>query len=363
MSSYDVREEHMYGDYHGIMNPQYCNNPYILEWWTSKHDQALSLQIEEGQWTWYCGITHKIVAITPPEVIERWRQKDPLCSRYAWYNILMHFSISRAGSLGLTKHIRKPKWKICPLCNQKFVEDSLPDPLVKRLGIDHLDFCSPCLKEKVCQNTGDHNMPREEVLIYLRKLAEVLGRIPPQGFGEGIDDFRGLDFQERLALLRVLKNKPSTFRVKKLFRSWLKALIEAELLEDGTRKTSRGIQCLARDGHVCFSLGEKTIDDYLYSSGIPHEKEPPYPEGNFRADFSVNGIFIEYFGLKGNPEYDSKISLKKKICKRHNIKMIAIYPTDLITGNKLKNKLKLKQGVGVESFLFTIEAGSAEVIR
>jgi len=110
--------------------------------------------------------------------------------------------------------------------------------------------------------------------------------------------------------------------VKTLFGSWLKALIEAEVLEDGARRTSRGTQCLAKDGHVCLSLGEKTIDDLLHSHGITHEKEYPYPERDFRADFLVDGVFIEYFGLTGDPDYDAKTRLKQRICKKHEIKLI-----------------------------------------
>ncbi len=123
------------------------------------------------------------------------------------------------------------------------------------------------------------------------------------------------------------------------FNSWLAALIDAGVLEDGTRKTSRGIQTLAKDRHVCLSLGEKTIDDFLFDRGIPHEKEPRYPIGNFRADFLVNGIFIEYFGLAGNPDYDAKIKKKMKICLDFGISLISIYPSDLISDKKLQKKL------------------------
>jgi len=83
-------------------------------------------QIEKDQWLWYWGITEEITAITSSETLDTWRQEDPLCSKYAWYNVLMHFAASRAQNLGLTKEIRKPEWKVCPLCNQRFVEDSLP---------------------------------------------------------------------------------------------------------------------------------------------------------------------------------------------------------------------------------------------
>ncbi len=115
--------------------------------------------------------------------------------------------------------------------------------------------------------------------------------------------------------------------------------MEAGVLEDGTRRTTRGTHCLAKDGHLCLSLGEKTIDDLLHAHGVAHEKEPSYPEGNYRADFAVGDVFIEYFGLAGQADYDARAKLKQRICKKHGIKLISIYPADLVSAKKLENKL------------------------
>ncbi len=335
MSVYDYRDKPAYGNF--SVKPSYCRNSHILKWWTPAHDQLIVEQIEKAQWLWYWGITDEITKITSPEIIETWKQEDPLCSKYAWYNILMYFAAARAQNLRLTKKIRKPEWKSCPLCNQKFVEDSLPAPLVERLGIDDLDFCAPCLREALFE--GSDSRSKEEVLNYLRDIADMLQRVPNQNFGEGVKDLKNLDFQERFAVLQILKRKPTTGRVKELFGSWLNALIQAGILEGGARRTSRGTQCLAKDGHVCLSLGEKTIDDFLYGCNIAHQKEPHYPEGNFRADFSVAGIFIEYFGLTGDSEYDARTKLKQRICKKHSIQLISIYPSDLVDFEKLERKL------------------------
>lgn len=341
LNIYDHRDKPAYGDL--SVEESYCKNPHILKWWSPAHDQVVIDQIEKEQWSWYWEITDEIVQITAKETLAAWQQEDPLCSKYAWYNVLMYFAISRAQTQGFTDSIREPKWKTCPLCNKAFIENSLPAPLISRLGINHLDFCAPCLREALFQ--GADTLTKQEVLEYLQDLAEVLQRVPNQNFGEGVDDLHGLDYQERLALLQVLKRKPTVKRVKDLFGSWLKALVEAEILEEGTRRTSRGTQCLAKDGHVCLSLGEKTIDDFLYNHEIVHQKEPSYPERNFRADFLVDDIFIEYFGLKGNPEYDAKTQLKQRICRKHGIQLISIYPSDLISEKKLRRKLLLLEQV------------------
>lgn len=332
-----IYEQRTQPAYRAFAEESYCRNRHILKWWSPAHDQVLVEQIEKEQWMWYWETPDRIVEITSPETIDAWKNTDPICSKYAWNNILMYFSISRANSLGLTDRIREPIWKICPLCNQRFIEDSLPFPLVKRLGVDHLDFCAPCLSQTIFQ--GSDTLSEESALAYIQDLAALLQRVPSQDFGGGIGDLWDLGFEERLALLNLFQQKPTVRRIKELFGSWLGALIAAGVLEDGTRRTSRGTQCLAKDGHVCLSLGEKTIDDFLYAQGVIHEKEPPYPEGNYRADFLVGDVFVEYFGLKGNPDYDAKTRLKKRICKRHGIRLISIYPSELISVKKLSSKL------------------------
>ncbi len=337
MSIYDYRDRPAYRPFK--VEPHYAKNRHILKWWAPNHDQLVADQIARKQWVWSWSITDEIVKATPQATIEAWKKADPICREYAWYNVLMCFAEARARQLGFDKAIRRPMWKTCLLCKQKFVEDSLPVPLVERLGIDRLDFCAPCLRDTVLQGTGDDSASAESIGKYLRALATAIGCVPTQNFGEGTTDLLDLDTKERVAVLKLLRRKPTVRRVKALFGSWLNALIQAGVLEDGTRRTSRGIQTIAKDGHVCLSLGEKTIDDFLYAHGIHHEKEPRYPEGNFRGDFKVKKAFIEYFGLAGDPDYDSKIKEKVRICRKHGITLVAIYPQDLVSQRKLENKL------------------------
>jgi len=201
---------------------------------------------------------------------------------------------------------------------------------------------------KVCLLRGFYLAPekkvkdkttKKEIIDFLNRLTVVLERVPAQNVGQGMYDLIDVPFDKRLDLLRVLKNRPSEERVKKVFGSWLKALIEAGILVDGTRETSRGTQTIALDGHTCLSLGEKTIDDFLYARGIVHKKEPRYPDSNFRADFQVGDVFIEYFGLAGDAAYDVKIKEKIRLCEMHGIKLVTLYPKDLIATSKLEKKL------------------------
>lgn len=59
----------------------------------------------------------------------------------------------------------------------------------------------------------------------------------------------------------------------------------------------------------------------------------------YRADFLVNGVFIEYFGLAGDPDYDERTRIKKEICLRHGLRLIALYPNDLMSSARLGKKL------------------------
>jgi len=104
----------------------------------------------------------------------------------------------------------------------------------------------------------------------------------------------------------------------------------------------RGTQCLAKDGHVCLSLGEKTIDDLLHAHGISHDKEPRYPGSNYRADFLVGDVYIEFFGLTGNAEYDAKTKRKQRLCREKGIELVSIYPKDLVSVKQLQRKLLTK---------------------
>jgi hypothetical protein len=329
MSVYDYRDKPAYRS--DAFKPY--TNANISKWWGEEHDNLIKLTIDEWQWNWYWEISKAIIAHTGEETIASFMSLDNLDNK------IMNFAITRAQNIGLTDLIREHKWKVCPLCQNEFIEDSLPHPLIKRLGIDQIEFCSPCLKDAVLQNAGSETKSKEEVLAYLMDLVTVLQRIPHQGYGEGMNDLKGLNYQERLNLLQVLQRKPSTSHVKKLFGTWLQALIDAGVLEDDVRRTSRGIQCIAKDGHICLSIGEKTIDDFLYAHGIVHEKEPYYPEGKYRADFEVDGIFIEYFGLTGNPEYDKKTKEKQRLCKKFGIKLISLFPNDLVSESRLDAKI------------------------
>ena len=124
------------------------------------------------------------------------------------------------------------------------------------------------------------------------------------------------------------------------FGSWTTAIQAAGLIPHRSHdhRMYRRMKTKANDGHVCDSISEAIIDNWLAENKIPHARDIRYPTTNHKADWAVknNNVFIEYFGLaKDSPRYDREVKLKKKLCRQNNIKLIEIYPKNLYPINRL----------------------------
>lgn len=117
------------------------------------------------------------------------------------------------------------------------------------------------------------------------------------------------------------------------FGTWNKAIVAAGFEPNPVRFANRHI---ANDGHECDSFAEKIIDDWLYTHNIPHERSVPYNYHNMTADFKIDDVFVEFLGLKGElNDYDRLVSIKQKLWKQLNLKIITLTPNDLFPKNKL----------------------------
>ncbi len=115
---YGVRDRPLYDD--GPTDPSFARNPHILAWWTEEHDQLMARLIKRERWLWDVVVTDEVVAITPEEVLARWRATDPKVHRegsrddeyqregYAWYNVIMYFAKSRVRKRSREPHPRNP---------------------------------------------------------------------------------------------------------------------------------------------------------------------------------------------------------------------------------------------------------------
>ncbi len=93
------------------------------------------------------------------------------------------------------------------------------------------------------------------------------------------------------------------------------------------------------NGDYVKSYGEKLIADFLFEHDITYkyERNHFWNDVNYRPDFTIfktpkSGIIIEYFGLKGDQDYD--LMTDKKIeywNNKNNWELLAFYPYDVST--------------------------------
>ena len=130
------------------------------------------------------------------------------------------------------------------------------------------------------------------------------------------------------------------------FGSWNNAVIEAGLTPHRSHndRMYKRSKTKANDGHVCDSISEAIIDNWLAERKIIHERNASYPDTKHKADWAVrNGtVFLEYFGLANDSSrYDRAVKIKKSLCRKHKIRLIEIYPKDLYPKVLLDKKLGL----------------------
>lgn len=319
---------------------KWADNPHILEWWTEEHDAAIRALIEKYAWH-FDSYSHDVIEkMTDPKTIDLWKSQDPLCKRYAYYNVICGFALSRAQVLGYAKDMLPPRSLICEACNRGFKEiDSSHRTFRFVGGRPQIRCCDACYRGIFFMEAFDYQANKGKVDKYIVEIARILGRVPSQSWEQSVawgDITRG----QLADLVKVcMQGRPSAESVKKEYGSWLAALIALGVLPDGSHKGVFGIRTLAQDGHVCNSLAEKTIDDWLAENGFEHSKEPRYPDSLMRADFEVGGVLIEYFGLIGKPEYDKKVKLKRALAKKHGIRLVEVHPKDMESWDRYQSRL------------------------
>lgn len=92
-----------------------------------------------------------------------------------------------------------------------------------------------------------------------------------------------------------------------------------------------------KDGHIVKSRAEELLDNYFFDNRIKHAYEPELCLGEDKItvspDFAVylddEPVYIEYWGVTGDTEYDSIKESKLKLYHGAEITLINIYPTPL----------------------------------
>lgn len=109
----------------------------------------------------------------------------------------------------------------------------------------------------------------------------------------------------------------------------------------------------ATDGHLVRSRGEMLIDNWLYMSGVAHayERQLPIEEDVF-CDFYISSgkVYIEYWGLEGDPRYIERKKVKQEIYKRYNLNLIELHDKHIENLDDYLPKMLLKFNVSVDWF-------------
>lgn len=181
-------------------------------------------------------------------------------------------------------------------------------------------YCNECSKKKsrycsqVCKSKA-LSMSGDQIIQQLKEFYSNSGRIP---------------------LKREFKHAKAA---RSRFGSWNKAIEASGFNPNQALFTKKQI---ANDGHICDSLAEKIIDDWLYARKISHRIHVKYPDSKYTSDFVVNGVIIEFFGLSGElKRYDELMKDKLQMIQDRNLKRISIYPKDIVPVSQLDKVLRI----------------------
>ena len=233
---------------------------------------------------------------------------------------------------------RRKTIKKCACCGKGFNPYCIHWFYTKKPSMS-IKICEECYSKSVMLNKPNTSQKTEgEMLDDLRKLIQILGFIPSQReFLVPADEMTDNFPEKEVEIITLLKDMAGLQQYKDRFGSYFNALVKTGILDENSRSEAFGTRCIAKDGHECRSLAEQYIDNWLFLNGISHSREPYYPEKYLKADWQVGKYFIEYWGLKGQEDYDEKIELKREIAEKNNIPLIEINPSDL---QNISSKLK-----------------------
>lgn len=98
------------------------------------------------------------------------------------------------------------------------------------------------------------------------------------------------------------------------------------------------------DGHVVKSTYELRVDNWLHSNGLEHVYEFPLSAlgGTGSADFRVDGVFIEVWGVMDSRRYDRRKEVKTRWYAKNNHRLISINHWDFAAQTKGLWKRKLQ---------------------
>lgn len=233
--------------------------------------------------------------------------ENALCKKdfYREKHAILRHNYCSQSCAAIVNNYKFPKWpkRYCRICKK----------IVRREGSS---YCSI-----ECGKAGRFRYTKDEILEFIKKYHNEEGRVPAK--------------RELLDISSKAVN---------LFGAWNNAIRAAGFKPNRSHENRmyKRVMTQAKDGHLCDSISEAIIDNWLTNNRIKHKRDVRYPTSNHKADWVLeSGIYMEYFGLaKDSPRYDRDIEIKKKLCRSLGVKLVAIYPNDLYPKLNLDSKLK-----------------------
>jgi DNA helicase-4 len=157
----------------------------------------------------------------------------------------------------------------------------------------------------------------------------------------------------QLMLSRAFQQVLNEFMDRDRFREEIQKVMLGHFRADWDKLTRAGLtlsreeglayrRALAKEslnGDYVKSFGEKAIANFLFEHDIPYkyEKSHRWSGRNYRPDFTIPlgqyGIVIEYFGLIGDPDYDTEAEEKRNYWRRKpDWRFIEMMPAELNQG-------------------------------
>lgn len=322
----------------------------IRNYWTKEMDEEIIKLYEKYAWDSSGFFKDMFTNQLENNKIEKFKIECETKKTHAWYNMPKYFGEFRIIEMKIP--LREAKIKICRHCKNKFLESSVHIPYYKEAinNLDEMNFCDDCyskafFKKRLTQRI----ISRDELIKHLQNLWEKTETIPTRYF---VDNPKAIYKNKKTdeTIIALIKLPPIDNYISE-FGSWFKALAAAGIIEDETIQTPRGYRCIARDGHECYSLAEKFIDDWFTDNNIAHEKEVNYPYDEnlnpygMRVDWKVSNIFIEFAGLSGDPAYDDRIQKKKTLAQKNKIDLIILELEDLLNLEAKLGKFRINDNI------------------
>jgi len=269
-----------------------------------------------------------------PSLMGRTKRVLPLCNK-CWFWIAEFTPLE--GLVQVSEDFKERVRRLtcqqtCPICGREFVWLSKEVRYtfeVPFLPARHIEICPRCVERAILGDAG--NGGSRSQLEKFKRIADLLGAVPDKT-GFVYDQAETLEIA--IEVTKLMHQIPSFQELARQHGSWFKLLVASSVLPQGTRRTHYGTMVLARDGHQCLSLAEKTIDDLLYENCIPHEKEPHYPGAEYRADWKLicagTEVFIELFGLDDEPHYAKRKREKLAYAEQAGLTIVALERKDLV---------------------------------